>query len=164
MPILPVWLQGWELGGGDVSARVGEPWDDGTLVIHTIEDWSHVSSGDLGWKEVGDGRVHFVAEAVPHPTGVVPGTVLEFGGCRISAPGFEALGLIEGEGTILSDSHAYYDPEVTTRGRVRRLAIRPQILEQVDERTFAVTGYGPPTDIEATSDVEFRSTHLAVVM
>jgi hypothetical protein len=113
--ILPVWLREWELGGGDYSARVGEPWD-GTLVIHDIQDWSQVSSGELGWEEVDDdGKIHFVAEAVPHPTHGELGPVLEFGGCRISSP-LQTLGLIEGEGTVVADSSACLNPEVTTRG------------------------------------------------
>ena len=164
MPILPVWLREWELGGGDYSARVAEPWD-GTLVMHDIQDWSQVSSGELGWEEVdAAGKIHFVAEAVPHPTHGELGPVLEFGGCRICSIALETLGLIEGEGTVAAGSSAYFDPEVTTRGIVRRLAIRPRILERVDERTFTVTGHGPPADVEALSYAEFRGTEFDVVM
>ena len=101
---------------------------------------------------------------MPHPRHEELWPVLEFRGCRISSPALNTLGLIEGEGTVVADSGVYFDPELTTSGIVRRLAVRPRILERVDERTLILTGHGPPADIEALSDVEFRGTELDVVM
>jgi hypothetical protein len=141
VPILPVWLESWQLGccGDDHEARVGQDWS-GWLVIRP-DAYEH-GAGDVGWRNLPHGRIAFVALVVrpKNPRRARP--VLDLGSCKVGLPfGIDAEGTIAGQGHIYADWHAgmggpSQNMDVTVEGSVRRIRVYQPIGEP-DSAPFA---------------------------
>jgi hypothetical protein len=143
------------LGCCDTDARVGEWWEN-TLVMRAHLGWSEVSQRSLGWEEIDDGEIRFFGQMTPHPEHGLAQPILDLGACRVVPLWLEANGFVEGRGGVAADWHADYDDEVVTRGIVRRLIMRPQILErQPNGRDTSIVGHESAGDIAATSEWSF---------
>jgi uncharacterized protein DUF6578 len=160
MPILPVWIDSWQLGccGEDHVAEVGQRWRETLLIL--VDAFRPTEERALGWRAFNEDRIAFTARVLNSPDPIrVTQPILDLGACRVGrgSKDIRAGGVIAGEGVVYADWHVGFDDDdrrhqVIVEGTVRRVRAYKRSLERDPGSASGIRSISrlEPVDVQRT--------------